>query len=558
MLGIEARTQWLPRLLDRLRQVGRARLLAGVALVLVALAAVVHARCYAGVVIDDAFVTYRHAKHLVRGEGFTCNVGERVEGTSSALFAFFMAVPILLGADPYRLAGYVGSLLFAGCAVLGYLVVRTVMGDRRSHLIGLGAAALTAASARLAFHSQTGMETLAYTTLLLAGFWLHLRTVEGGKPGTSWAFVMGAAACMRPEGICFFLLLFLLGVLRRCRAQGLWRQLLRELGAFLAVFGPLLAFRLIYFGRFLPTSVHAKRGATDWVWSTSVSAAVRGLLRGAPAQMFYSYVEHNLLATALLCGTLLLSATRYAGIVIASMIVGCAATLVWNGGDWMPYDRLLVPCIPLLAVGTALGLRGVIFHDEQRSRLGHVPSSVATLAIVGLLCWRGSRPLDTESVGAVELADARQLGEKLARLRRAGDVVASEMAGILPYYWDAPTLDLFGLCDPYVAEHGAVQVLGTGRIDHAYVASHRPTFYAFERFGMAAAFYQGRFFTPHRNDYFLLEFPFGYFKSAQRSLMLMVRKDRPGVDELAQAVGAKLTDAGARFGDYGRPPPQPR
>jgi len=549
--------QWLPQLLDRARQLGRPRLLAGAVLALVAIVAMVHAHVYAGVVIDDAFVTYRHALHLVHGQGFTCNVGERVEGTSSALFALFMALPIGLGADPYRLAAHLGSLLFAGSTVLAYLVVRTVLGDRRSHLVGLGAAALTAASARLAFHSQTGMETLAYSTLLLAGFWLHLRTIEGDQRGTAWAFVMGVAACTRPEGVCFFVLLFLLGAVRRCRVPAVWRQLLRELGSFLVVWGTLVAFRLLYFGRLMPNSVHAKRGATDWAWSVSPIAAVSGLLHGTAAQTFYGYLRSNLLATALLCGTLLLSATRYAGIVIAAMTLGCAATLVWNGGDWMPYDRLLAPCVPLLAVGVALGLRGLLFHDEQRGRLGHGPSILATLAIFGLLCWHDGQPLDKEQVGAVELADARHLGEELSRLRRPDDVVASEMAGILPYYWGAPTLDLFGLCDSYVAEHGKVQVLGTGRIDHAYVASHRPTFYAFESVGMAASFYQGDFFIPYRNDYDLLEFTFGFFKSDRVAPIVMVRKDRPQVEELARAMGARLTDAGVRFRDDGRPSPPP-
>ena len=512
----------------------------------------VHAQTYAGVVIDDAFVTYRHALHLVRGQGFTCNVGERVEGTSSALFALFLALPIALGADPYRLAACLGSLLFAGCTVLAYVVVRTVIGEGRSRQLGLVAAALTAASARLAFHSQTGMETLAYSTLLLAGIWLHLRTVEGTERGARWAFVMGLAACTRPEGVCFFVLLFLLGLIRRCRTPGLGRQVLRELGAFLVVWGPLVAFRLLYFGHFMPTSVHAKRGATDWAWHASMRAAMRGLLQGPAAQTFYAYVTSHALATALLCGTLLLSATRYAGVVITAMTLGCAATLIWNGGDWMPYERLLVPSLPLLAVGVALGLRGLLFHDEQRGRFGHSPSLLVTLAITGLIGWHDGQPLDKEKATAVELADARHLGEELSRLRRADDVVASEMAGILPYYWGAPTLDLFGLCDPYVAEHGQVQMLGTGRIDHAYVASHRPTFYAFESLTMAASFYQGDFFIPYRNDYDLLEFTYGFFKSDRVAPVILVRKDRPQVDELRRALGARLTDAAERLLGDGR------
>jgi len=125
--------------------------------------------------------------------------------------------------------------------------------------------------------------------------------------------------------------------------------------------------------------------------------------------------------------------------------------------------------------------------------------------------------------------------------------VASDMAGVLPYYWDAPTIDMYGLCDAHVAEYGQMQPNGAGRADLAYVAGLRPTFYAFNEGGMAKSFFQADYFARQRADYFLLEFPVGTFRSVRLAPALLVRKDRPAVAELAQALGARLIDAGERL-----------
>ena len=120
---------------------------------------------------------------------------------------------------------------------------------------------------------------------------------------------------------------------------------------------------------------------------------------------------------------------------------------------------------------------------------------------------------------------------------------------MLPYYWDARTIDMYGLCDAHVAEYGRVQPHGAGRADPAYIAGLRPTFYAFNQLGMAKSFYQAGYFEAQRADYFLLDFPAGTFRSTQLAPALLVRKDRPEVGEVARALGARLIDAGERLGD---------
>src|SRR5580692_4725588 len=53
---------------------------------------------------DDAFISFRYAKNLVRGVGLVFNVGERVEGYSHPLWTVWIAAGLKLGASAERWA----------------------------------------------------------------------------------------------------------------------------------------------------------------------------------------------------------------------------------------------------------------------------------------------------------------------------------------------------------------------------------------------------------------------------------------------------------------------
>jgi len=57
---------------------------------------------------DDAFISYRYAKHLVEGQGLVFNPGERVEGITNPLFTLLLAGMMAAGWNRVRLDG-VGS-----------------------------------------------------------------------------------------------------------------------------------------------------------------------------------------------------------------------------------------------------------------------------------------------------------------------------------------------------------------------------------------------------------------------------------------------------------------
>src|SRR5260221_672665 len=69
--------------------------------------------------IDDAFISFRYARHLLEGYGLVYNAGERVEGYTNFLWTLIIAGAMRLGVAPGIAAG--------GLAVVIYL--RQASGD---------------------------------------------------------------------------------------------------------------------------------------------------------------------------------------------------------------------------------------------------------------------------------------------------------------------------------------------------------------------------------------------------------------------------------------------
>ena len=69
---------------------------------------------------DDAYISFRFARNLVRGHGLVFNVGERVEGYTNFLWTVISAIPMALGhADPLHAMQWLGFvLLIVGYATL--------------------------------------------------------------------------------------------------------------------------------------------------------------------------------------------------------------------------------------------------------------------------------------------------------------------------------------------------------------------------------------------------------------------------------------------------------
>lgn len=86
---------------------------------------------------------------------------------------------------------------------------------------------------------------------------------------------------------------------------------------------------------------------------------------------------------------------------------------------------------------------------------------------------------------SVDLVDRREAGLRLRALVPADRWLAVHAAGILPYYAELPTIDMWGLNDAHIAR-APVEGLGSGiagheRADYAYVLGRRPALILTER-----------------------------------------------------------------------------
>ena len=516
--------------------------LAWLVLALIMGGAVVHSRMYRGVEVEEAFGAFRQAMNLVHARGFSCSAFRRVEGTTSPLFALLLVLPTGIGADPYAVAQTFGTLAFALCCLIVYLVVRSCLADRWSHLLGLAAAVVVASSPTLAHDSQTGMPTTVGACVVSVALWLHLRSRQAERrPPIAWAATLGLAALLTPESVVLFFVVLVVSVAWQIRAPGTWQRAGRELAAFAAIWIPWPVFRGAYFGNWIPHLVAPAPGPVAPTIDASPHTILGLLAQGAGTEMLTKYVTDHALGTGLLAGTLLLVRTRYAGLLVVVTTLSCVALVTWRGEGSLLHDQLLALCIAPLAAGMALGLRGLLFHEEQQTRYGHFPSVLAALAALAFV-FSETQTIPVPGERSSDLTGMKELGLRLAAITRRDDLVVSELAGPLPYYWGASTVDLHGACG--IDARGKVSS-AAAPTDWEPIVAGRPSWYAFESARSAARFYGLPAFGPYRGEYYLLQYPYGYLSSDAIALpTLLIRKDRPDVDQAAKTLGLNLVDVG--------------
>src|SRR5262245_50506835 len=156
-------------------------LLAAAAMTIVATATVL----LRPVTLDDAYITFRYARHLAEGYGFGAwnHAGEHVEGYSSLLWMLLLAGAARLGID-VRVASKVLGIA-AALIVIAALAWRR--NDRPAFLAGL----FLALYVPFLLYAVSGMEAVAFTSLV---------TLALVGPAAWQPIVASLLVAMRPEG----------------------------------------------------------------------------------------------------------------------------------------------------------------------------------------------------------------------------------------------------------------------------------------------------------------------------------------------------------------------
>ncbi|MBK9263813.1 MAG: hypothetical protein IPM54_28920 [Polyangiaceae bacterium] len=417
------------------------------ALVALVLCYVAHFRLLDARIQDDAYISFRYARHLAQGKGLVWNVGERVEGYTNFLWTLLMSVPLAISEqlNPIAFARAVSSFAGYGSIVVTFLLVRHL--SPKSRLLPLAAPAMLAGSFPFAINTMTGLETIFFASLLtIATFLLVLEQDDRRYRGSSVVYAL--AALTRPEAIGLFLFTFGIVAWSQRREGKSAKDYLQRLGLpFAGIVASHVLFRLAYYGEIVPNTYFAKFGVE--------------LPQGMPTRTSYlwDFLAKGLDPIGLTTLFVVIFAfikwrDVRARIVLAGALYGFFNVAV-SGADFMIGFRYFVPYLPLLYVAATLGAAALSECDKKAKAQRTIEMGTLALALVaGFFGYNYSydklRPFE-QLRHRVNADSNTALGHWLAESLPKDAVVVARDIGEIGYLSDLHMIDMTGLTDREIA-----------------------------------------------------------------------------------------------------------
>ena len=425
-------------------------LLAGISLAVYLLASRLTFRL--GFPLDDAWIHQTYARNLALHGEWAFLPGQPSAGSTAPLWSALLAVGHFLRLGPYLWTFFLGWACLAGLAW-----------QARSLFLALSAPAVKepaapASPARLAwgfwlavflvleYHlvwaSASGMETLLFAFLLLAGL------AGLAQPQPRWVrlgLICGGCVWVRPDGITLLgpalVVLALCGQDLRKRWRGL-QGLAVGAGALVLLYA---LFNLNLSGAWLPNTFFAKQAEYAIyrelpLWKRIMEQASLPLV-GAGALLLPGLVIFLVQA---------LRQKRWAALAVAAWLGGYLLLYALRLPVTYQHGRYVIPAMPVYFTCGMVGMAGWVQWNAPllwKRSLGK--AWVFALALVLAVFWGLGAQAYGRDVAVIE-SEMVETARWVAQNTGPGDLVAAHDIGALGYFSQRNLLDLAGLVSPEV------------------------------------------------------------------------------------------------------------
>lgn len=402
---------------------------------------------------DDAYIFYAYVKNLLNGQGYVFNPGERVNGTTSALYPLLLsALAWIVGAST-QIIPVLAHVILALALAVALLGVRALINkSNKDWLACILPALFFLASPHLV--DASGMETFLTLSLLVAGYLAYQ------QEKLAWsALSLGLAVLSRPDSLLFSMLVAGDYILRK-------RSLppLSIVAIFLLPILPWIFWSTWYFGSPLPLSLGAKLALTE----AGRTGLTYPFLQRLPAATWL--ISENIAAfeTVALVGLSIFVFIKSPGhpirfFILWAILYTLAYGLLLNtpGFRWYYIPLILVQA---LVFGRAAEL--ICLKNTRATKLFRLLVFALLISVIGVRCFqRLSGTVNSK------FTHYKSIAETLNNEANPGDSLASAEIGILRYYYtQGPIIDALGLITPGVAEQ--VRNKDFGR----YILELKPTY----------------------------------------------------------------------------------
>ncbi|MFA7173779.1 MAG: glycosyltransferase family 39 protein [Kiritimatiellia bacterium] len=394
---------------------------------------------------DDAFISFRYAQNLAEGNGLVWNVGERVEGYTNFLWTVLLVPSFWLGVDIVAYSYLLSIFAYLITLLVGFLIAARVWGDK---FAGFVTVFLLAANFSFSSYATGGLETQFGIAMLLCFVWVIFKSAESNS--LKWSILAGVLAAFsimtRMDSLLFVAPLSLY-VLLACKPVE-HRHVIRKAVVYgLSAGGPLLLWLILrhaYYNDWVPNTFHIKTQGSSWI-------------RGGYYQLLF-YTMYGLVvpigvsifrfrALMDLCKEKLMAALMLAALGLWGLY------LLKVGGGFMEF-RLMMCSFAFTAIllsglwcGSVIGR-----HAKILIMLLLICGSVVHAAMqYPYPCIQSVSELKKYHKEWEEVADClnRAFGKNSSRVK-----IGVTCAGVIPFYTGMPALDLLGLNNRHIAEHG--------------------------------------------------------------------------------------------------------
>ncbi len=446
---------------------------------------------YAAWMDDDAFISFRYARHLAEGAGLTFNPGERVEGYTNFLWTLLAACAHRLGADIPAAARALGVAFSFAALPLLLFFRRFRPGDAALPALAVLPPLLLCVSESWAVWAVSGLENVFGACLVTAAFASVFHGLASRQ--TRW-FALGGhgfavAAMTHPSYGVFALPCGILLVARALRDRDTRVHALVFAAVFALAYAPLELWRCLYYGSPLPNTFYAKVGGTSDEITRGLAYA-RDLARAFPV---------GVVAMVLMPLAMAVRRRREWGPWMMWMgVVAYVGYIIAIGGEAFPAFRIGVVLMPLAALmaGWSLELLAGGFRlPPAVARSIAITCAGLAVFVAGTTAIRNARMRVLDETIARQVYEHVREASKCLRAQLPADTyLAHSGAGVIAYYTDFKFLDTLGLTDAHIA-HSRVETQGKGIAGHEkgdgwYVVSRQPSVIIFSGYPISS-------FRPH-------------------------------------------------------------
>lgn len=398
--------------------------------------------------IDDAYITFAYSKNLAAGRGPIYGYDLQVEGYSNFLWMVLTALGELVGVPALTAARALSHGAFVAIMAATYVGARVLGGRVPALLVTLVLAASTD------FHRliQTGLETVLFAAFIAVGCVHYLLEDKYCRRWSALWFC--GAALTRIDGFVPLGLILGLELVRALvRRKVNWGALVSWAALGVAPVAAFWVWRVSYYGLLFPLPYYAKASLGMLELDRGVDYVINGLR------------ETGLWVAVILAAMGVSLTSRFPAVVVATFLAAMSGYVAYVGGDWMPYNRMLVPLASPLLVLAGVGMQGAMDQAGRVTRALHgVVLAVLTAAAIfmglHLNQWTLETPLERAKVGHTEhlVRHTHGLLEALpyvqAMVRKPGDRLVTDYGGVYAYGTEASVIEMWGLANREIALRG--------------------------------------------------------------------------------------------------------